>query len=341
MRNSDPRVSIVSVQRHNSDINSMFTVQITGCNFQYGPNFGVSLDPAFRLWCCFFSWKSVFTTSHCIKFCEISSVFRHEILSILNNTQKSLHPYRIYSICLVVTASQFVLHICCNRIFLIRWVIIIQRNFCLDRTEHEWGTWLSHHNKSPRSLVKGFILFTYLSDCSVKTELVCRDNYAKNSFNRFLVGCIVYRQFTMSFAFELISGQWRRSTENRTSALSEFQQHLFCKFVPNSLWTVFFDRVPLFSEPGPINDHCPLPNLLAYKDTSRTFARHSVSLSFVPQEMSLNIDMNRMFLVKFSGVSSNLNSKLLTSSLSCNVLNPGKIFHSNSIGSPSILSKFL
>ena len=56
---------------------------------------------------------------------------------------------------------------------------------------------------------------------------------------------------------------------------------------------------------------------------------------------TLNIDMNRILLVKFSGVSFNLNSKRLTSSLSCNVLNPGKIFHSNSIGSPSILSKFL
>ena len=41
------------------------------------------------------------------------------------------------------------------------------------------------------------------------------------------------------------------------------------------------------------------------------------------------------------GVSPNLNSKLLTSSLSCNVLNPGKMIHSNSIGSPSILWKFL
>ena len=30
----------------------------------------------------------------------------------------------------------------------------------------------------------------------------------------------------MSFAFELTSGQWSRSTENWTSALSEFQQHL-------------------------------------------------------------------------------------------------------------------
>ena len=90
-----------------------------------------------------------------------------------------------------------------------------------------------------------------------------------------------------------------------------------------------------------MNDHCPFPNLLAYRDTNLAFARHSFSLSFVPHEMSLNIDINRILPVKFSGVSSNLNSKRLTSSLSCNVLNPGKIFHSNSIGSPSILSKFL
>ena len=62
----------------------------------------------------------------------------------------------------------------------------------------------------------------------------------------------------------------------------------------------------------------------AYRDTNRAFARHSSSLSFVPQEMSLNIDINRILPVKFSGVSPNLYSKLLTSSLSCNVLNPGK-----------------
>ena len=37
----------------------------------------------------------------------------------------------------------------------------------------------------------------------------------------------------------------------------------------------------------------------------------------------------------------NLNSNSWTSWLSCNVLNPGKIFHSNSIGSQSILSKSL
>ena len=36
--------------------------------------------------------------------------------------------------------------------------------------------------------------------------------------------------------------------------------------------------------------------------------------------MSLNIDINMILPVKFSGVSPNLNNKLLTSSLSCNVL---------------------
>ena len=70
---------------------------------------------------------------------------------------------------------------------------------------------------------------------------------------------------------------------------------------------------------------------LAYKDTSRAFARHSCSLSFVPQEMTLNIDMNRILPVKVSGVSPNLHSKLVTQSLRCNVLNPGKMFHSNSV----------
>ena len=138
----------------------------------------------------------------------------------------------------------------------------------------------------------------------MKTELVCRNNYAKNSVNRFLVGCIVYRQFTMSFAFELTSGQWGRSTENWTSAFSEFNQHLFRQIVTDSLSTVLFHRVPLLFG-------------------TRT-------KSFVPQEMSLNIDMNRILPENFSGVSPNLQSKLLTLSLSCNVLNPGTMFHSNS-----------
>ena len=63
---NDQKVTVVPIQRPNSDLHSMFTVQITGCNFRYGPNFGVPLDLSFRLWCWIFSRKSVFTTSHCI-----------------------------------------------------------------------------------------------------------------------------------------------------------------------------------------------------------------------------------------------------------------------------------
>ena len=167
-----------------------------------------------------------------------------------------------------------------------------------------------------RSIVKSFVFFTHFCDCSVKTELICRDNYAKNSLNRFQIGCTVFRQFSISFAFELTSGQWGRRPENWTSAFSKFQQ------IPCGLSSLI--ECHFFSEPGPMGDHCPLPKLLAYRDTSMTFARHSVALSFVPQEMSLNIDINRIFPVNCSGVSCNLNSKRLTSSLSCNELNPGK-----------------
>ena len=41
-----------------------------------------------------------------------------------------------------------------------------------------------------------------------KTELIYRSNCAKNSLNRLHIGTIVYRQFSMAFAFEPTSGQW-------------------------------------------------------------------------------------------------------------------------------------
>ena len=75
-----------------------------------------------------------------------------------------------------------------------------------------------------------------------------------------------------------------------------------------------------------MNDHRPVPNFLAYKDTTLACARHSFSLSFVPQEMSLNIDMKRILPEKMSGVSPHLLSKSLTLPQSCNVSNPGKMF---------------
>ena len=57
--------------------------------------------------------------------------------------------------------------------------------------------------------------------------------------------------------------------------------------------------------------------------------------------MSLNIDMKIIRPAILSGVTLNLVSNSLSLLQNCNVVNPGKIFHSNSIGSPSILSKAL
>ena len=65
---------------------------------------------------------------------------------------------------------------------------------------------------------------------------------------------------------------------------------------------------------------------------------HSCSLSVVHHMMSLNIDMKIIRPWKCAG-SPILFMNFWTLSTSSNKVNPGKILHSNSIGSPSILSK--
>ena len=95
-----------------------------------------------------------------------------------------------------------------------------------------------------------------------------------------------------------------------------------------------------FSDPGPRNDQRPAGNLFANKDTSVALAIHSCSLSLVHHMMSLNIDMKIIRPWNCAGSSILfMNSWIL--STSCNVVNPGKILHSNSVGSPSIVPKVL
>ena len=120
-------MSVVFVQRQNSGPNSMFTVQITGYNFQDGQNCGVSLDSIFRLCCFVFSWKTVFTTGHCIKLCEIPSVFRLEILSILNTFR---NPVSI----------QNLLNLSCGDSFSIRFSYCSNKNFCYAGKSLSKGT---------------------------------------------------------------------------------------------------------------------------------------------------------------------------------------------------------
>ena len=117
---------------------------------------------------------------------------------------------------------------------------------CLYHTWHEQWIRLSFHNGSPRSIGTGFTLFTHFCDCSVKTELIYTNNCAKNSFNRFKVGAIVYRQFSTTFALKHSSGQWTRRSKDCVCAFTELKHHQLSNFVPFSLWTVFTNRVPLF-----------------------------------------------------------------------------------------------
>ena len=65
------------------------------------------------------------------------------------------------------------------------------------------------------------------------------------------------------------------------------------------------------------------------------------SLSLDHHEMSLNIDMKIIRPVKFSCCTLNLDRNSWILLQSCNVVNPWKILHSNSIDSPSIVSKAL
>ena len=147
----------------------------------------------------------------------------------------------------------------------------------------------------------------------------------------------MYRQFSVSFALENTPGQQSRCTESGMSAFCEFQQHLVCDMIPSSLWTVVC-RIPLLYKTWSNNDHCPIPNLLANTLTTLAFAKLSSLLPFLSQEMSLNIDIKRILPVKVSGVSPKSLSRSLTLPQSCNVVNPGKMFYSNSVGSPSISS---
>ena len=85
VRNSDPRLRIVFVYRLNSNLYSIFTLQISGCDFQHGSNCGIPLNPTFRLSWFFISWQSVLTTCHWFcKLWELVSVLCHEVLSNFN-----------------------------------------------------------------------------------------------------------------------------------------------------------------------------------------------------------------------------------------------------------------
>ena len=220
MRISDPGVRIVSVQRHNSDLNSVLTMQTTGCNFQYGPNFGVPLDASFWLWWLFISWKSVFTTCNCIILWKNLQCLSSWNTVRFQQHSEILHPYKFYLICLVGTAFQFVLH------------IVATEDLC----------WPGHHNPkaflswSRSARVRNLILFWQ------RVAPICREGFRTlRTFLRLLrkdwgglqkqlcekvstvskSAALCIDNFPWSFAFESTSGQWTRGTEDWMSAFAK------------------------------------------------------------------------------------------------------------------------
>ena len=154
------------------------------------------------------------------------------------------------------------------------------------------------------------ILHTFLRLLRKRLSWFYRSNCAKKSCNRVLVGTMVDRQFSTAFAFELTSGtvdSWHGKLDVRFRRILTSSTQQLCPIRPCA--PSLTDRIPLFLRPGPKNDHCPAPNLFTYWETRLAFDSHSFSLSLDHHEMSLNIDMNVILPVKFSGVSPNLNSK--------------------------------
>ena len=178
---------------------------------------------------------------------------------------------------------------------------------------------------------------TYGCHCPVDTCLIDRNDNAKNLINCAFICNETYRQLAMFFTLELTPGQSSRCTEGRIFFFAN-SKSIFSAILFQSLCKLFSAEYRFFSEPDQINDNCTTSNLLASILTTPTFAKHSSLFFFRSQEMPLNIVINKILFVKFSDVCPKSLSRSLILRQTCNVVNPGKMFHSNFVDFPLISS---
>ena len=190
----------------------------------------------------------------------------------------------------------------------------------------------------PWSILMGFKFFTHVCNCSVKTELIGKNNYAKKS--------------------QLLDDpQQNVSTIFRVLCFWDFSRTV--ELLHGKSDTRFL-RIPIAScpryDPKFLVDYSLPKNTTSFRNLDQwmTIVQYQISLQvwrrlwhlpyillhclFPSQEMSLNTNIKRILPGKISGVSPNLLCRSVTLPQSCNVVNPGKIFHSNSVGSPLIPS---
>ena len=237
------------------------------------------------------------------KYCSISIVIRNPA-----SVQNLLHLF--YCDNFSIRYLYF-----CNFIFFM-YRIIGQRYVCLRHTWHERGTRLSFHNAPPLPSVPS-----------------CQDSssHISATADNFLPSLLLSNT-------PLDNGLVTRKTgyplsPNVNIIISVILCHSSCGL--SSLIEQLF-----FSDSGPKNYHFPASNLFPWRTTNWAFDSHSFWLSLDHHNL-LNIDMKMIRPVNSSGWSLifDMNSWVLWQS--CNVVNPGKMFHSNSIDSPSSLYKFL
>ena len=309
---------IVFVHGLNSNFNSVLEVLKTCRDFQYRSNSRISSDPPFWLRSFVISWKGVFATSY--RMLKFTSISCHEILSNFDNTHKS---------CFLTEFIQSVfwwkrinlLEIILHKNFGIFKSFVLNRYFSFDFPENNWLTF--QYDGFPHAIWLVIVFITYRCHCSVDTELIDRKNNAINCINCILVSTEVYGYFPFSFTFNcpLDKGVVERKMGCPLSANSSNISSATWSQAPCGL---FFGRIPLFLRTWSNKDHWPIPNLLANVFTKSALFKHSFLLSYLSQEMSLNIDINRILPVKFSGVCPKELRRLLILSKSCNDVNPGK-----------------
>ena len=124
----------------------------------------------------------------------------------------------------------------------------------------------------------------------------------------------------------------------RSKAFAELKN--MCSTTPSHspLGLYVFDPYHFFSDPDLRNDQCPCENMIAYLATVVEFAIHHSVLSLSLHTMSSYINMKMIRPVNCSRSHCISFIIFLISARICNVVNPGKSFHSSSIGSPSIRS---
>ena len=237
-----PKNEYCLCSRHDSDHNSMFTVQITSCNFQYGPHCGVPLSPSFRLQMLL---RLLAECTHDEALHE--TVWDLKCLSSRNTVHSQqhleiMHPYKIYSLFHSVKDFSFVLQL-----------VAIENSDTLDRHSPKevlsWSYWEQLIVPSLYQMVliyrEGIHILHKCFRLLRKDWAHLQKQFAPNRLNRFQIGCKVYWQFSMSFAFDSTTGQWARSTENWTSSIGEFNTIFSARVYQTPCGVSSSDRVPL------------------------------------------------------------------------------------------------